>query len=174
MPLNLSTKHNQSSRSSNNSTPVQNRSGSGANIWSPASMCEKETLITEIKAENILSRFKLKSEFINRCNNEQNYLNFKPNFEDHRKDFSMLQQNRTDIFVVNNNNNEKEIARPDSTAHSDSGRISIDEKKRERSFQVSSDFFYFLFFDVCLTSGAPRIFGGFNRFKKKCLIFSLC
>lgn len=163
MPLNLSTKHNQSSRSSNNSTPVQNRSNSGPIIWSPASMCEKETLITdEIKTESILSRFKLKSEFINRCNNEQNYLNFKPNFEDHRKDFSMLQQNRTDIFVVNNNNNEKEITRPDSTAHSDSGRISIDEKKRERSFQVSSVLlFYFI---VCLTSGLRKSLV-FNNFK---------
>lgn len=60
-------------------------------------------------------------------------------------DINMLRQNRTDIFIVNNNNDffgDKEVTRPDSTAKNENvkngaaGRM--DDRKREhRCFQVS-------------------------------------
>lgn len=64
-------------------------------------------------------------------------------FHKHR-DIHMLRQNRTDIFVVNNNNEflrDKELPRPDSTAHS-VGTTMVksepEERKREhRCFAVS-------------------------------------
>lgn len=59
------------------------------------------------------------------------------------KDLTMLRQNRTDVFVVNNNNDflrDKEITRPDSTAHHSDISVKTDheDRKREhRCFQVS-------------------------------------
>lgn len=57
-------------------------------------------------------------------------------------DINMLRQNRTDIFIVNNNNEffgDKESTRPDSTAKSDNLKIAgrMEDRKREhRCFQV--------------------------------------
>lgn len=60
-------------------------------------------------------------------------------------DINMLRQNRTDIFIVNNNNDffgDKEVTRPDSTAKNEnlksstSGRLE-DRKREHRCFQVS-------------------------------------
>lgn len=60
-------------------------------------------------------------------------------------DINMLRQNRTDIFIVNNNNDffgDKEVARPDSTAKNENlkngtaGRLE-DRKREHRCFQVS-------------------------------------
>lgn len=66
-------------------------------------------------------------------------------FHKHR-DIHMLRQNRTDIFVVNNNNNE--LPRPDSTAHNDGTTMvksEPEERKREhRCFAVSYFDSYFL------------------------------
>ncbi len=58
-------------------------------------------------------------------------------------DINMLRQNRTDIFIVNNNNDffgDKESTRPDSTAKNENLKISgrMEDRKREhRCFQVS-------------------------------------
>lgn len=70
-------------------------------------------------------------------------------------DINMLRQNRTDIFIVNNNNDfygDKEVTRPDSTAKNENlknvaaGRM--DDRKREhRCFQVS----YFYSFHIQYT-----------------------
>ena len=189
MPLNISTKPSPPSSSS------QNRS-TGALIWSPASICEKETasavshIITkrEIKHKFIYDRYHYDRKRSSICsasgymnsgggdgngggattdsddntsycvqndsdNNTTNsstavYAPFSPknvgfftNFQKHHE-INMLRQNRTDIFVVNNNNEfmrDKEAPRPDSTAHhSDIGtKNGLDERRREhRCFQV--------------------------------------
>lgn len=179
MPLNLSTKPSPPSFNSSNSsstTPIQSRSN--AIIWSPASMCEKETAAGEsdnthhprdikpiiIKHDNrsINIRYPLnhrrnddscssdnRMNFVHNIDSDKNnsmFQTFNPKnigFFSHfhkNKDFNMLRQNRTDIFVVNNNDDflrDNEIARPDSTAHSDIPKSEHDDRKREhRCFQV--------------------------------------
>lgn len=213
MPLNLSTKPSTPSPTvsiQSNRTPtlsVSNLTGVAhhSNIWSPASMCEKETA-TESESEQFTKRLLLKSShhkfeptnfryqldsrLLNTAaysssnsvagrfdsvttdsdedthtsycasinpnrtndNSDNNNLVYSPfsskvgllnQFHKHR-DMHMLRQNRTDIFVVNNNNEylrDKEVPiRPDSTAHSDiMSKSGLDERKREhRCFEVSS------------------------------------
>lgn len=189
MPLNLSTKPSPSTTTS----ALQNRSSNATSIWSPASICEKETAaetdnIKRSDKSRKLSKYEryeferhikldqtttpgtdsdennsICAQNNNTTDNSDNntklssssttvFRPFSPNnvgffthFHKHR-DINMLRQNRTDIFVVNNNNVEllrdKEMMeRPDSTAHSSdllpkSG--SMEERKRDhRCFQVS-------------------------------------
>lgn len=71
------------------------------------------------------------------------------------KNSDMLRQNRTDIFIVNNNNDffgDKEITRPDSTAKNENPKMAgrLEDRKREhRCFQVSFS---------CETTHQHRIF----------------
>lgn len=226
MPLNLSTKPPLPSSSSlltNHSTPpIQSRSN--AIIWSPASMCEKETAesynsssrdntikynnnnesVNNNRSVNIGVRYSLhhhnninnnncanpnnsnsNNNIIVNDNNNSNDIHHRYHDRDsssnsgpedsptfipssdlyasafsqkaatgffshfHKnKDLSMLRQNRTDVFVVNNNNDflrDKEMTRPDSTAHHSDISVKTehdDHRKREhRCFQVSI-FFY--------------------------------
>lgn len=231
MPLNLSTKPSPPSSSSltNHSTPpIQSRSN--AIIWSPASMCEKETaesynnnrdniikynnnnesVNNNRSVNNIGVRYSLNNNNNNCANQITSNNNLNININDninssndiHRhygdssssgpedsptfipttsdlyasafsqkaaaaaaaaaaatgffshfhknKDLSMLRQNRTDVFVVNNNNDflrDKEMTRPDSTAHHSDISVKTeheDHRKREhRCFQVRIFFLNF-------------------------------
>lgn len=214
MPLNLSTKPSPPSPS----PQFRSTANHAAMIWSPASMCEKETAAERtsirdthnaIKREqNGLRRYPFMvdrhhhSDYNNRSeempsavcsvgsydnghdaatdSDDNNSFSVPPNngplllqhralsdnnnsagstvfsqfsakaqigllnhFHKHR-DIHMLRQNRTDIFVVNNNNEflrDKELPRPDSTAHSDGTTMvksEPEERKREhRCFAVS-------------------------------------
>lgn len=166
VPLNLSTKPSLSTSSSRNLP--------SALIWSPASMCEKETA----ESDNSLSEGKpypkrkadgdsirLSNNNNSRRSDSSDVKEFVKNYEsdpsvyipfssrnlelfshfEKNTDINMLRQNRTDIFIVNNNNDffgDKEITRPDSTAKNENfkngaaGRL--EERKREhRCFQVS-------------------------------------
>lgn len=78
-------------------------------------------------------------------------------FSHFEKNTDMLRQNRTDIFIVNNNNDffgDKEITRPDSTAKNENLKMAgrLEDRKREhRCFQVSFLAKEFYLFCICLT-----------------------
>lgn len=166
VPLNLSTKPSISTSSSRNLP--------SALIWSPASMCEKETAESDNSLSEGKPNLKRKADGDNnrlsnnnKCRRSDNsdVKDFVKNYEsdpsayipfssrnldlfshfEKNTDINMLRQNRTDIFIVNNNNDffgDKEITRPDSTAKNENfksgtaGRME-DRKREHRCFQVS-------------------------------------
>lgn len=161
MPLNLSTKPSASINSAS-STPTPN-SRSNSVIWSPASMCELEK-----SSDNLPSDFsdnlENRNQFLKHYNQLKNLslLQQSARQNDNLENgyFTQLQQQQQkffehvtaakqvnagmkNIFSVNNNNvilmgSDKDVARPDSTAHGDkSFRLQDGEqRRRERNFQV--------------------------------------
>ncbi|XP_037034000.1 zinc finger protein Gfi-1b [Bradysia coprophila] len=160
VPLNLSTKPSISTTSSRNLP--------SALIWSPASMCEKETAESDNSLSDGKSYPKRKADGDNdrpsnnkHCRRSENsdVKEFVKNYESDpsvyspfssrnldlfshfEKNTDMLRQNRTDIFIVNNNNDffgDKECTRPDSTAKNENLKMAgrLEDRKREhRCFQ---------------------------------------
>ncbi|KAJ6647898.1 Zinc finger protein [Pseudolycoriella hygida] len=163
VPLNLSTKPSMNSSSARNLP--------SALIWSPASMCEKETAESDNSLSDGKTNLKPKADgnSTRSTNNPKrveisDVKDFVKNYEcdpfsipfrsrnlelfshfEKNTDINMLRQNRTDIFIVNNNNDffgDKEVTRPDSTAKNEnlknntSGRLE-DRKREHRCFQLS-------------------------------------
>lgn len=163
VPLNLSTKP---------SISTSTRSIPSALIWSPASMCEKETAESDNSLSDGLKPYPKRKagdgdnvrSSKQHCRRSENsdVKDFVKNYESDpssvyipfgsrnldlfshfEKNTDMLRQNRTDIFIVNNNNDffgDKESTRPDSTAKNENLKMAgrLEDRKREhRCFQVS-------------------------------------
>lgn len=177
MPLNLSTKTASSASSYLNVSTLLDETNKSMNqsIWSPASMCERETEVfvkhnlSPLNYMNPKKRqiFNYDEEFNNNTseyqrdseeNSSDSSVKTSDNVENHypfkgikclnlpqRKRINLL-LNRPDLLITAHDQDsssiDKDLTRPDSTAHNDysygiGGEPSDHRKRNERNFQVS-------------------------------------